>query len=266
MQRIAFVGSGHLAHALWEGWHRNPPHPRQFSLIVRSDAHRNLWTAVEWARASTELDHLDDAQVVVMAVKPKDMPRALDLVVPRIDVRTILVSPVAGWTIDQLRQAGVRGPVARIMPNVCAAIGASTTLAAFDGVDSPVAAGLEEFLAECGPVTVVPETQINPFTALVGSGPAYVFLLLEALIASGQQMGVDAKRSRELVSSMVEGAAKLAKDRSGDSLADWIGQVASPGGTTEALLRVLNESGWPSVLQEAVVAAGKRAAELGSAS
>ncbi len=266
MQRIAVVGSGHLAHALWEGWHRNPPHPRQFSLIVRSEAHRNLWTDLEWAQASSEMDNLSDAQVVVLAVKPKDMKHALEQVVPRLGAEAMLVSPVAGWTIAQLRRAGVSGPIARIMPNVCAAIGASTTLVSFDGVDHSMRFGLEEFLAECGSVTVVAEAMIDPFTALIGSGPAYVFLLLEALIASGQQMGVDAHRSRELVSSMVEGAAKMAKDRSGDSLQDWIGQVASPGGTTEALLQVLNQSGWPGVLQEAVVAAGKRAAELGSAS
>jgi pyrroline-5-carboxylate reductase len=263
MQRIVIVGSGHLAHALWEGWHRNPGKPRVISLLARSEAHRGLWTAHDWETVSFSPEIIRQADAVVLTVKPKDTESTVTQVLPHLSSYTVLVSPVAGWSIAQFRDLGVQSPIARIMPNVSAAIGASTTLATFDGLDVPRRREIEAFLSECGPVTVVDETLINPYTALIGSGPAYIFLLLKALIEGGARLGTDANMTRELVSSMVEGAARLARDRSDESLDDWIGQVASPGGTTEALLRVLDREGWPAMIQDAVVAASRRAEELG---
>ncbi|PSR21048.1 MAG: pyrroline-5-carboxylate reductase [Sulfobacillus acidophilus] len=263
MQRIVIVGSGHLAHALWEGWHRNPREPRVIDLVARSEAHRALWNPRVWDTVSFSPEIVGSADVVVLTVKPKDTEASVGQLRPYLGVRTVLVSPVAGWSIAQFRDLGVQGPIARIMPNVSAAIGASTTLATFDGLASERRRAIEAFLSECGQVTVVDESLINPYTALIGSGPAYIFLLLKALIEGGERLGTDAAMTRQLVSSMVEGAARLARDRSEESLDDWIGQVASPGGTTEALLRVLDREGWPSMIQDAVVAASRRAEELG---
>lgn len=265
MQQVVIVGSGHLAHALWEGWHRNPRTPRIVSLIVRSDAHQHLWDAKVWSTVSNSPETCRGVDYVVLTVKPKDAAAALADITPHLSPKTVLISPVAGWTIAQLRDAGVRGPIARVMPNVSAAIGASTTLAAFDGIAEAQRLGAQEFLAECGSVTAVEESLMNPYTALIGSGPAYIFLLLKALIEGGTRLGADETLTRGLVSSMVEGAARLARDRSQDSLDEWIAQVASPGGTTEALLGVLNQSGWPAMIQDAVVAAVDRADRLGIA-
>ncbi|MCY0898964.1 MAG: pyrroline-5-carboxylate reductase [Firmicutes bacterium] len=261
MQRVAIVGSGHLAHALWEGWHLNPLPSRSFSLVARSDAHRYLWDDAVWQSVSYNPATVEGADVVVVTVKPKDAAATVAQLRPYLG-EAVVVSPIAGWSIAKLRASGIRGPLVRIMPNVCAAIGASTTLATFDGCDAAQQEALEAFLGECGPVTVVEESLMDPYTALVGSGPAYIFLLLEALIAGGERLGADAGRTRQLVSSMVEGAARLAR-RSDEPLSDWIGQVASPGGTTEALLNVLNQARWPHLIQDAIVAASLRAQELG---
>ncbi len=263
MQRIAIVGSGHLAHALWEGWRRNPDPQRTFVLVARSDAHRDLWDSTEWgSMVSYDPAAIRGSAMVVLAVKPKDAQETVARIAPYLD-GAVLVSPVAGWTIAQFRELAVQGPLVRIMPNVCAAIGASTTLAVFDRVSDQERQAVEALLNDCGSLTVVEESLINPYTALVGSGPAYIFLLLEALIEGGRQLGTDVDRTRELVSSMVEGAARLARDRSQDTLSEWIKQVASPGGTTEASLAVLNQAGWPALLREAVVAASQRAVQLG---
>ncbi len=263
MQRVMIVGSGHLAHALWEGWHQNPRQPRTISLLARSGAHRHLWSQDVWSTVHFDVDSIQNYDVIVLTVKPKDGPSALAQIVPNMRSDAVLVSPMAGWSIAQLRSYGVCGPIARVMPNVSAAIGASTTLAAFDGLDQTGQEEIARFLGECGTVTVVEEALINPYTALIGSGPAYIFLLLQSLIRGGQRLGADEGLTRELVSSMVEGAARLVRDRSQDSLDDWIRQVASPGGTTEALLAVLDRAGWPLMIQDAVVAASRRADELG---
>lgn len=263
MQRIVMVGTGHLAHALWEGWHRVPSDRRTFALLARSDAHRALWDRQVWDRVCYEPSKiLMDAAVVVLAVKPQDAVTALEKIGPYLSPSTILVSAIAGLTFASLRRTGLVGPLVRIMPNVNAAIGASTTLAAFDEISDDGRTEITLLLADCGTVTTVPEELINPFTALIGSGPAYIFLLLKSLVEGGRQLGVDPTLTRVLVSSMVEGSARLARDRYQDSLDEWINQVASPGGTTEALLRVLEGQGWPAMLQEAVVAAARRADAL----
>lgn len=263
MRRIVIVGTGHLAHALWEGWHRNPSEPRSITLLARSERHRGLWPDVVWETVSFSPEILWGVDIVVVTVKPQDTSAALIEILPFLSANAILVSPVAGWSVAKLRACGVVGPVVRIMPNVSASIGASTTLAAFDGFDAALRTEVERFLGECGTVTVVDEGLINPYTALIGSGPAYIFVLLKSLIESGRRLGGDEELTRVLVSSMVEGAARLARCRADDSLDDWIGQVASPGGTTDALLQVLDDAGWPTVIQDAVVAASRRADELG---
>ena len=263
MHQVVIVGSGHLAHALWEGWQRNPRRPRTMTVVARSDSHRHLWHPRVWESVVFSPEPVSSADLVVLTVKPKDTRAAIDQLKPHLRDDAVLISPIAGWTINDFRSAGIVGPIARIMPNVSAAIGASTTLVTFDGLLGERRREVEEFLAECGSLTAVDESLINPYTALIGSGPAYIFLLLKSLIEGGTRLGADAALTRQLVSSMVEGAARLARDRSEDSLDDWIGQVASPGGTTEALLGVLGRAGWPETLQNAVVAASSRADQLG---
>lgn len=263
MDRMVIVGSGNLAHALWEGWQRLPAWPREYALLIRSEAHRSLWPDNVWNLASQDVGIVSNADYIVLAVKPKDAPKALAAITPRLQEHTLVISPMAGWSIDRIRESGVKGAVIRVMPNVCAAIGASMTLATEDGMSPAQKQKVLQLLQELGPVTVVEESLMNPYTALVGSGPAYIFLLLEALIEGGIRLGADAQRTRQLVSYMVEGAARLARDRSRDSLDQWIGQVASPGGTTEASLSVLKSANWPAVLSDAVVAAGQKAMELG---
>lgn len=262
MQRVVMVGSGHLAHALWEGWQLRPKASRNISILARSDAHRHLWSSEEWERVGFDPAMVDGADWVVLAVKPKDLACTIQELLPYLTPQTTLVSTVAGWTLSQIRECGVIGPLVRIMPNVSASIGASTTLVASDSMNASDNQALWEFLGDCGSLTWVEEELMNPYTALIGSGPAYVFVLLQALIDSGIEMGGDGERTRQLVSSMVEGAARLARDRSSESLQEWIRQVASPGGTTEALLDVLSRARWPQMLQDAVVAASRRAQEL----
>ncbi|NMP21695.1 pyrroline-5-carboxylate reductase family protein [Sulfobacillus harzensis] len=263
MQRIVMVGSGHLAHALWEGWNRTPI-DAVVDVVARSTAHRHLWDGAYWDRAvSFEPARVAGADVVVLTVKPKDMEETLARIQPYLDESAIVISPVAGWTMDRIRSLGVGHPLVRIMPNVCAAVGASTTLAAFSGLTAEAEERVLALLRQFGTVTVIEESLMDPYTALLGSGPAYIFLLLEALIAGGEKLGADAERTRDLVSRMVEGAARLARDRSDDPLSDWISMVASPGGTTEALLQVLEQGGWPTMIQDAVVAASQRAEQLG---
>ncbi len=265
MERIVIVGSGHLAQALWEGWDRS--RIESFvSIVARSVNHRHLWQSPIWEqRVTFDPAAVGEADVIVLAVKPKDLDETWYAIAPYVRPRSLIISPVAGWSLSRIRSLGVNNPLVRIMPNVCAAVGASTTLACFSDVSAPDVSLVMSLFSMLGTVTVVKESVMDPYTALLGSGPAYIFLLLEALIASGEQLGADYGRTRQLVSEMVEGAARLARDRSNDPLSEWISKVASPGGTTEALLDILRQGGWPSMIQDAVVKASERAQQLGKA-
>lgn len=262
MQRTVIVGSGHLAQALWEGWQG-----LDVGVLARSDTHRPLWDPRVWAEVvSFDPNVIRTAHSVVLAVKPKDVEETLGHLLPYLDSTTLIISPVAGWSTERIRSLGVVGPVVRVMPNICAAVGASTTLVALSSAVSEAAANQTMALfSACGTVTLVKESLMDPYTALVGSGPAYIFMLLEALIDGGTQLGADRAGTRQLVSLMVEGAARLARLRPDDRLSDWMASVASPGGTTEALLTVLRQHEWPEMIQEAVVAASTRAEQLGQA-
>lgn len=265
MQEIVIVGSGHLAQALWEGWDGSRIES-SVNIIARSDTHRHLWQPPVWDQHVTfDPGGVVQADLIVLAVKPKDLEETWYTIASHVQPWSLIISPVAGWSLSRIRSLGVSNPLVRIMPNVCAAVGASTTLACFSDVSATDVSIVVSLFSALGTLTVVPESVMDPYTALLGSGPAYIFLLLEALIASGEQLGADYGRTRQLVSEMVEGAARLARDRSNDPLSEWISKVASPGGTTEALLEVLRQGGWPSMIQDAVVKASERAQQLGEA-
>lgn len=262
MNRMAIVGSGHIAHALWEGWQNHSSW--DIRVLARSDAHRHLWDDKTWHHTVTfDSEVVEAARLIVLAVKPQDVESTWHRINPRLASSAVVVSPVAGWTLERLRSLGIVNPLARVMPNVCAAVNASTTLATFSGIPDEAAELIMALFSHAGTLTLVEESLMDPYTALLGSGPAYVFLLLEALVASGEALGADAEQTRTLVSGMVEGAARLARERQEQSLSDWIREVTSPGGTTEALLAVLKQGGWSTIMQEAVVAASTRAQKMG---
>src|SRR5262249_19206751 len=151
-------------------------------------------------------------------------------------------------------------------PNTPAAIGRAITVACANARVSPAQRQLcEALLAAIGEVTWVEDKALlDPVTAVSGSGPAYVFLLIEALAAAGEKAGLPAELALHLARSTVAGAGELARV-SGDSPARLREAVTSPGGTTRAALDVLMaEDGLPAILQRAVAAATRRSRELAS--
>jgi len=210
---------------------------------------------------------LPAAAGVVLAVKPPDVPAACEEIAALAAPPRRVLSIAAGVTTAALRTwLGPDGPaVLRAMPNTPALVGAgASAVAAGAGADRDDLAWAESILRAVGTVVTVDERLLDAVTGLSGSGPAYVFLVAEALIDAGVLVGLPRPVARDLTVQTLLGAARLLAE-TGEAPEALRAGVTSPGGTTAAGLRALEVGGVRAAMIDAVVAATARAAELGVA-
>jgi pyrroline-5-carboxylate reductase len=203
--------------------------------------------------------------VAVLAVKPQMMGAALPALQPLGKGATLFVSIAAGTTIAAFEAAlGARTPIVRTMPNTPAMVNRGITALCRNGhvSDGDMALAVALMAAVGETVILEGEHQIDAVTAVSGSGPAYVFHLIEAMAAAGEAEGLSADVAMRLARATVSGAGELAH-RSGESAAQLRVNVPSPGGTTAAALAVLMPE-LPGLMQRAVKAAADRGRELGA--
>jgi pyrroline-5-carboxylate reductase len=203
-----------------------------------------------------------DSESAVLAVKPPDAQAGCRTIAGSGCRR--MISIVAGVTVAQLEAWLGRGiAVLRAMPNTPAVLGVGASgLAGGSGVTEADFMWAEAVLSAFGVVARLPEYQLDAVTGLSGSGPAYVFLLAEALVEAGVNEGLDREVSRLLAVQTLLGSARLLAE-TGDSPEVLRAAVTSPAGTTAAALRVLEAHGFRSSVIEAVAAAASRSRELG---
>ncbi len=204
-----------------------------------------------------------DADVVVVAVKPADVPGVLASSLTSLRDDALVLSIAAGVTLRDLEAAAPGRPVVRAMPNTPALVrrGAAAIAAGSAATDAHLATA-ERLLGAVGVVVRVPEALLDAVTGLSGSGPAYVFLFAEALVEAGVLAGLPRPTASTLVAETLLGAATLLAE--GSETADALrSAVTSPGGTTAAGLFALEQHGFRAAVIDAVVAATRRSAELG---
>ncbi len=204
-----------------------------------------------------------DADVVVLAVKPQIIDGVIEGIRDDIDHAALLISIAAG--IQTVRIEGLMGRasrVIRVMPNMPAmsGCGASAICAGAHATADDVSIA-ETMLGSAGIVVRVDEEDMNSVTALSGSGPAYVFYLMEAMQKAAVKMGLDPDTAFRLVAATVEGAAVTMR-KSGLDPSELRGRVTSPGGTTHAALNVLEERNFLEAVMDAMKAARRRSEEL----
>ena len=225
---------------------------------------RRDWLAAEFAGIPVSGDPgeaLDGADVVYLSVKPQDL-RSLD---SRSGAGTrLLVSILAGSTIADVRAATGAERIVRAMPNTPAQVGKGfTAWTATDGVTPDERKLVSRLLDTMGEqLYVADESAIDKITAVSGSGPAYVFLIIEAMINAAVNIGLRPDDARRMVLQTMIGSSEFAQ-QSGEHPAALKDMVTSPGGTTAAGLRVLEQRGVRAALIDAVAAAHQRAEELG---
>ncbi|MGE0877078.1 MAG: pyrroline-5-carboxylate reductase [Acidimicrobiia bacterium] len=204
------------------------------------------------------------ADGLLVAVKPGDVEAAVGAAV-RVSGAARVLSIAAGVPTARIEAAAGRGvSVVRAMPNTAALVGAgAAAIAAGSSATTDDLTWAESILGAVGKVVRVPEHQLDAVTGLSGSGPAYVFLVAEALIEAGVLVGLTRDVARTLAVQTLLGSARLL-DESGDGPEVLRAAVTSPGGTTAAGLRALEKAGARSAILDAVVAATDRSRELGA--
>ena len=261
---VGLVGAGAMAQALLHGLLAGGALPPQrLSVSNRGDRGRLSQAAalgVHTTGDKAELCRRSD--VILLAVKPKDAFAACRQLRPHLEERHLIVSVVAGLRRDVLRsQLGAHRRIMRAMPNTGSVIGASATAIARDG-DPDDLWQATELLSVLGPVEVVDEAQLDAVTALSGSGPAYIYLLIEAMIAAGVAEGLPEAVARSLTLQTALGAARMAVE-TGRRPEELRQQIASPGGTTVAALQVLEGHRLRQTVGLAVRRAKERASAIG---
>jgi pyrroline-5-carboxylate reductase len=218
---------------------------------------------------TTTLDSAEAAagkRVIVVAVKPKDVPALLAQVAGVITPEQVVVSLAAGITVATFEEALPGVPIVRSMPNTPAAMDEGMT--AYCGGTNADQRALEDAAAVLGAVgdTVqLSEDLLDAVTAVSGTGPAYVFLLAEAMTEAAIREGLPHHAAERLVHQTMRGSGMLLAG-SEKSAFRLRGEVTSPGGTTAAAMHVLEEGGFRALVQDAIQAAARRSRELGSGS
>ncbi len=204
------------------------------------------------------------ADLVVFAVKPQDLGSVMGQLKGQLDASQAALSIVAGAKMDTLSNGLDHRSVVRVMPNTPAQIGAGMTLwTCSEGVDDARREMTKSVLGTIGQeIYVSDEKYMDMATALSASGPAYVFLFIEALIDAGVYVGMPRDMARTLALQTVFGSTKLVMD-TGMHPAELKDMVVSPGGTTAEALRVLEDQGVPAAIVSAVDAAYKKSVQLG---
>lgn len=263
--RIVFVGAGNLASALIGGLIARGAPCGSMQAIDPSAAQRELVSRQFGIRThavpSAEALLVD---VVVLAVKPQQMREAVNALMP-LPGQPLIISVAAGVrAVDISRWLGGYRRIVRAMPNTPALVGLGATgMADLPGAAAQDRALAESILSAVGKVIwVADESHLDAVTALSGSGPAYVFRMIEAMIDGGVAMGLDSQQARTLALQTVLGAATLAS-QSDESPSVLRERVTSKGGTTAAALAVMQKEGLPATLARAMAAAQHRAREMG---
>jgi len=263
---IGFLGAGNMAEALIRGLLGAKVSPKNILASgPRAARMETLRTQYGIQSHRNNLSIVQPADILVLAVKPQILSGVLTEIAPTININTLVISVAAGIptrTIESALPEGVR--VIRAMPNTPALVQAGATAISGGSHASETDLEIARFIFDAVGITVtLAETQLDAVTGLSGSGPAYLFLILEALADAGVKVGLSRRNAQKLAAQTVMGSAKLLleTDEHPGKLKDM---VTSPGGTAIAGLHTLEEGGLRTTLINAVESATKRARELGS--
>jgi pyrroline-5-carboxylate reductase len=267
VSKIGFIGGGNMAEALIKGMIAAKVYPPQSIIAGDIQAERLEYLKEQYA-IGTEADNTAVARsvdVLILSVKPQNMTEALESIKGQLGVNTLVISIAAGIKVSKITNALGDIAVVRVMPNTPALIGeGASALFANEKARPMLDKAMKIFSAVGKAVVVEDEGLIDTVTAVSGSGPAYYFLLMEEMIKAAGKLGLPDETAKELVLQTAKGAALLAaeRDKQGETPAQLRQKVTSPGGTTEAALKVFSEGKISELISAALTRARDRGREL----
>ncbi|MFS0722595.1 pyrroline-5-carboxylate reductase [Paenibacillus sp. 1P07SE] len=270
-RRIAFYGAGSMAEAIARGLlDRRLASADRLFMINRSNEERlhelrERYGVVTPSADNEKREALRQADIIFLAVKPKDAQDAILSLRDVVSSGQMIVSVIAGLsirTIEQLLDKPVS--IVRTMPNTSSTIGLGATGISFsESVTQAEQDAAIEMFRCLGVSIVVEEPLLDTVTGLSGSGPAYIYYMMEAMIQAGTALGLEEADARKLTVQTVLGAARMV-EITGEEPADLRRKVTSPGGTTQAAIETLEQHGFAESVTKAVSRSAQRAGELGA--
>ncbi|MGB8387313.1 pyrroline-5-carboxylate reductase [Mycobacterium sp.] len=286
MARIAIIGGGSIGEALLSGLLRAGRQVKDLVVAERVPERAKYLADTYSVLVASVTDAVENATFIVIAVKPADVESVMGELARAAaasdndSAEQVFVTVAAGITITHVESKLPAGtPVVRAMPNAAAVVGAGVTaLAKGRFVTGPQLEEVSALFDSVGGVLTVPESQMDAVTALSGSGPAYFFLMVEALVDAGVAAGLSRQVATDLTAQTMAGSAAMLLERMGSDRRPAEGEalgmradataaqlratVTSPGGTTAAALRELERGGFRTAVDAAVQAAKKRSEQL----
>ena len=204
---------------------------------------------------------LRNSHWLLVAVKPKDVERLLESLRGKLD-RKVLISLVAGLSLERIKELSGTSRVIRLMPNINALVGkAVIAFVCGEAIEESEREKFISLFSHCGSLYELEESLFDAFTALAGSGPAFIFSFIHALSLAGVLEGFSYEKAKAIAIDMVLGSCELLKKLGGNP-EEWITRVASPGGTTIEGIKVLEERGFKGIIMECVRRTSEKAKKL----
>ena len=264
--KLGFIGGGNMGQALMEAVVKKKLINASAMGLYEPDVERcrllRRKLGLQLFKSNTELTKA--SEILLLAVKPQQMSSVLDEIRPHLEKNMLIVSIAAGLDTEFFeKRLPKKTRLIRAMPNMCAMIGegASALYAAPAATRADQALALKIFSAAGQAVFVGSEKLLDAVTAVSGSGPAFVYLFMDALIEAGEKQGLPREMTKKLVVQTLVGAAHMVEG-SHETIQTMISRVASKGGTTEAGLQVLSDKNFRDIIRDTIAAAAKRAREL----
>lgn len=267
MKKISFVGAGSMAEAVIAGIVNTQFLKSDQVFVINKENKQRLDELHEKYGVVAETNKenvVKGADIIVIATKPYDVKDAILSIAPYVKEDQLIVSVVAGISTEQIvNNIQKKIAVIRTMPNTSATIGYSATAICKGkyATDEHIKQAIALFEA-IGTVSVVNEEQMHIVTGISGSGPAYVYYLVEAMLKAAQEEGLDERTAKQLITQTVIGAGKMLENRS-EPVTVLRENVTSPNGTTAAGIKTLSEYDFQEAVVQCVKNATKRSIELG---
>ena len=261
--RVGVIGAGVMGEALISALISSGLSAQLITISEKRIDRRDELISTYGIKASDLADNVASAQAILLVVKPQDMAGALEEIRATINPEAVVISFAAGKRIDFISaHLLTNNPVIRVMPNTATIVGAGMAAISLGaGVSVEHKDFVTGFLAATGTVIEVPEDLQDAVTATSGSGPAYFFRFVEAMVAGAQELGLSAEDATTLTNQTIIGAAKLL-ETSGKSATTLRENVTSPNGTTAAALASFESSDLTAIVAKAMKAARDRSQEL----
>jgi pyrroline-5-carboxylate reductase len=263
---VGFVGGGNMAEALIAALLKKKVYKAAQIGVYEPEPEKRKKLAKKYKIAVFDSNKklASASSTLLLAVKPQQMSEVLEEIALSLKKEALLISIAAGLDTDYFfKRLPKKTRLIRVMPNVCAMIGEGATAIFSSSSSQPKdrALAMKIFSAAGKAVFVSSEEMLDVVTALSGSGPAFIFLFIEALIEAGEKLGLPEAVAKPLILQTFFGGAKMAETTQ-ESIPDLIGKVTSKGGTTAAGLKILVERHFKELILETITAAVHRAKEL----